>query len=76
MAESKKAKKASSKPVKKSANKLQVVKPAKHDGILYAHVKKDNAKFWKDKAAQANVSLSTFMDQLTDKMKTGQAVSV
>ena len=74
MADKKKVK-ASSKPVKKST-KLQVAKPAKHDGILYAHVKSANADFWKAKAKAANVSLSTFMDQLTDKMKTGQAVSV
>ena len=59
---------------KAGVQKFEVKKTPKHDGILYARVKSDNAKFLQAKAKTASVSLSTFMDQLTDKLRAGEAV--
>ncbi len=72
----KQKKKAAPKRKTEKAKKFQAQKPPKHDGILYAHVKSKNVAFLKGKAKAQEVSLSVFMDQLTDKLAAGEAVKV
>lgn len=55
-----------SKSLKRKVKKMEIKKPAKHDGTLFARVQKKNLKLLKDAAKKQEVNFSTYMDQLIE----------
>lgn len=56
-----------------SASPIKVVKAAKREGILYAHIKEENFAWIKAQAKTSDVSISDYTDQLIDHVRKAKA---